>query len=283
MSIKPPRNNIQVSPNKTFAGKTETGRVGCKHCKSHNVVKWGNSGDKQRYRCNECGRTFCDDGAFPGMRTNARIISSSLELYFDGLSLAKISRHIWRSHGIRISRITVWNWIQKYVPMVKSLVKRFVPDAISSWHCDETLVKVKGAWNYFWDGIDYESRFIVMGMLTPGRTTADAKRFFLGAKGQVGFRSPSLIVTDGCGVYEKGVSKHFWGKVRMGDCKYIRKPGLRAREGKMSNNIIERFHNTLKERVKTMRWFKSFKGAGNALDGFVIQYNFLRPHMALGG
>lgn len=69
----------------------------------------------------------------------------------------------------------------------------------------------------------------------------------------------------------------------MGDCKYVRKPGLRAREGKMSNNIIERFHNTLKERVKTTRWFKSHDGANNALDGFEIQYNFLRPHTALGG
>lgn len=243
----------------TFAGKTETGRIGCKHCQSHKVAKWGMNNGKQRYRCSECGRTFCDDGAFPGIRTNARIISSSLELYFDGLSLVKISRHIWRAHGIKISRIIVWNWIQKYVPVVKALGKRFVPDAVSSWHCDETVVKVKvkGAWNYFWDGIDYETRFIVMGMLTEGRTINDAKRFFSGAKEQVGFRSPSMNITDCCGVYEKGVSKHFWGKLRMGDCKYVRKPGLRAREGKMSNNIIERFHNALKERFKTTRWFKS--------------------------
>ena len=47
--------------------------------------------------------------------------------------------------------------------------------------------------------------------------------------------------------------------------------------------MIERFHNTIKERAKSTRWFKSDDGAENWLDGFVIQHNFLRPHMALDG
>ena len=51
----------------------------------------------------------------------------------------------------------------------------------------------------------------------------------------------------------------------------------------MSNNIIERFHNTLKERFKVTRGFGSTEGAENWLDGFVIQYNFIREHMSLDG
>jgi transposase-like protein len=58
---------------------------------------------------------------------------------------------------------------------------------------------------------------------------------------------------------------------------------LRARDSKLSNNIIERFHNTLKERIKVMRGFGSGKGAENVLYGFVIQYNFMRPHTTLYG
>jgi len=56
---------------------------------------------------------------------------------------------------------------------------------------------------------------------------------------------------------------------------------LKARDGKLSNNIIERFHNTVKERYKVLRGYGSFGGAMNMLDGFVIQYNFLRPHTSL--
>ncbi len=58
---------------------------------------------------------------------------------------------------------------------------------------------------------------------------------------------------------------------------------MNAKDGKLSNNVIERFHNTLKERIKIMRGFGSEKGAENVLDGFVIQYNFMRPHTTLRG
>ena len=51
----------------------------------------------------------------------------------------------------------------------------------------------------------------------------------------------------------------------------------------MSNNVIERFHNTVKERIKIMRGFGSKKGAINCLDGFTIHYNFIRKHMGLNG
>jgi len=53
--------------------------------------------------------------------------------------------------------------------------------------------------------------------------------------------------------------------------------------GELSNNIIERFHNTLKDRIKILRGYGCFQGARNSLDGFVIQYNFLRRHMSLIG
>jgi putative transposase len=245
------------------------------------VAKWGTSEGKQRYRCNSCGHTFCDDGAFPGMRTSAKAISAALEMYFDGLSLAKVARALRKAFGVFVSRITIWNWIQKYVPKVKGLVNRLVVDACHSWHVDETVVKVKGEMFWFWDGIDYDTRFVVNGMLTESRGKKEAMRFFKGARSQVGGVAPILVVTDGCGAYKKGISKNFWDKIRMGACKVIRRPGLKARDGKLSNNVIERFHNTIKERYKVLRGYGSYGGAANMLDGFVIQYNFLRPHMSL--
>ena len=283
MSIRPPRNNIKLEPNKTFAGRTETGHVGCKFCKSHQVVKNGKRGEKQLYRCKACGRQFIDNECFPRMRTSARAISVAIESYFDGLSLAKVVSLLRRVYGIVVDRSTVWRWIQKYVPLVKKMVSQFTVDATSSWHADETAVKVKGKIHWFWDGIDYDTRFIVMGLLTRSRSIPNARKFFLGAKAQVGGEAPKVIVTDGCGAYRKGVTKAFWRKVQLGECTLIQKEGLRARVGKLSNNVIERFHNTLKDRVKTLRGFGGREGASNALDGFVIQYNYLRKHTALAG
>jgi transposase-like protein len=283
LNIKPPSNHIKLEPNKTFAGRTETGHIGCKFCKSSQVVKNGKRNGKQFYRCKICGKQFVDNGCFPRMRVGAKAMSVAIESYFDGLSLAKVVNLLRRAYGIVVNRATVWRWIQKYVPLVKKLVSKFEVDATSSWHADETAVKVKGRLHWFWDGIDYDSRFIVMGQLTRRRSVANARKFFLGAKAQVGGEAPEVIVTDGCGSYRKGVTKAFWRKVQLGECTLIQKQGLRARMGRLSNNIIERFHNTLKDRVKTLRGFGSRGGASNALDGFILQYNFLRRHMSLAG
>ena len=49
----------------------------------------------------------------------------------------------------------------------------------------------------------------------------------------------------------------------------------------INTNIIERFHGTLKDRTKVIRGFKTIDTANLILDGFLIHYNFFRPHMTL--
>ena len=48
-----------------------------------------------------------------------------------------------------------------------------------------------------------------------------------------------------------------------------------------TNNRIERLNGALKERVKVQRGWKSKKSA--LAEGQRIQYNFVKPHMALDG
>ena len=48
-------------------------------------------------------------------------------------------------------------------------------------------------------------------------------------------------------------------------------------------NVIERFHSTLKQRTNIMRGLKSIESAELILGGFVIYYNYFRPHMTLKG
>ncbi len=58
-----------------------------------------------------------------------------------------------------------------------------------------------------------------------------------------------------------------------------RVPSIRARE---SNNKIERFHGTEKERTKVMRAFDNLSGASGIAEGFRVHYNLVREHQALG-
>ncbi len=49
-----------------------------------------------------------------------------------------------------------------------------------------------------------------------------------------------------------------------------------------NTNLIERFHGTLKARIKVMRGLKKPETALEILDGWLVHYNFFRPHESLG-
>lgn len=44
---------------------------------------------------------------------------------------------------------------------------------------------------------------------------------------------------------------------------------------------IERFHGTLKQRTKVMRGLKNIESALDFINGWLVYYNYLRPHEAL--
>jgi len=48
-----------------------------------------------------------------------------------------------------------------------------------------------------------------------------------------------------------------------------------------NTQMIERFHETLKQRTKVMRGLKNIESARDFLDGWLVHYNYLRPHTAL--
>lgn len=58
-----------------------------------------------------------------------------------------------------------------------------------------------------------------------------------------------------------------------------RVPSIRA---KLSNNKIERYHGTEKQRFKVMRAFDGVAGASVLSEGHRVHYNLVREHEALG-
>jgi hypothetical protein len=83
------------------------------------------------------------------------------------------------------------------------------------------------------------------------------------------------VFTDKLQAYTDGVELA-WGA----DTKHIPSKGFVV---PMNTNIIERFHGNLKDRTKVMRGFKSIKTAKLILDGWLVHYNFFRPHETLKG
>ncbi len=82
----------------------------------------------------------------------------------------------------------------------------------------------------------------------------------------VEYRSTTAVVSPGWSA---------WGA----DTKHI--PSKRF-ETPMNTNIIEGFHGTLKDRTKVMRGLRKIKTVRILLDGWLVHYNFFRPHESLG-
>lgn len=82
---------------------------------------------------------------------------------------------------------------------------------------------------------------------------------------------PDTVHTDSLRHYNSGV-KVFPSAKRVQNC------GISKRE---NNNRIERMNGTLRERVEVQRGWKTPKTP--LAEGNRIQYNFVKPHMALAG
>lgn len=252
--------------------------MNCKFCGGVKVIRWGKAGGVQNYRCTGCGHRFRENGKFVRMRTGEKVIVAALDLYFEGLSIRKVRRQIAQVFGVRISHMTVWRWLVKYSELVSTFTSTLTPELSGEWHVDETAVKVKGEERWFWDCIDHDTRFLVATHLSEDRSVETVVDFL--RKTARNRPRPQTITTDGLQSYHNGINKVYYSNYRERKVIHQRAPGLRARR---HNNPIERFHNTLKERYKIMRTFKTDRTGEAILEGFVAHYNFVRRHTALDG
>src|SRR5699024_3741153 len=61
---------------------------------------------------------------------------------------------ILRDRGIIIHHTTVMRWVHHYGPLFKLLWRKQRDTHSQSWRVDETYIKIKGRWHYFYRAID---------------------------------------------------------------------------------------------------------------------------------
>jgi transposase-like protein len=251
--------------------------MGCKFCGSDRTIKNGQVNGKQLYRCKDCKHQYLDNGAFARMRTKTEVVSCALNLYYDGLSTWKISRQIAKIFMIDVSAVAVWKWVMKYSEFVSDYVSTLRPQLSGKYHHDETEIKVGGADRYFWETIDSDTRFLVAHLLGQSRSSKDAKQVFRQALEK---QRPTALFTDGSFAYDEAFKKVYWTRYKNAKVEWVRRVGIRARE---TNNVVERLHGTLGDRLRPTRGLKRDGTAKKWLDGYVVNYNFVKPHITLRG
>lgn len=253
--------------------------MSCKYCLSETVKPAGSMRGKKMVKCLSCGKRFIDNNNLPSMRVNKHAIVTAMSMYFEGLSARKVSRQLESIYGEKVSQVTVWKWVRKYSILVSEYVKTLSPQLGGRWHHDETVIRCEAQNQWFWETIDEDTRFLVASHLSETRSLEDTIAVFKQALETAKSRPQALFV-DGSMQYDAAFNRVFYSRYKVSKVELVKRIGIRSRE---TNNIVERLHETVKERTRPMRGFKNQDSAREILNGYVVNYNFARPHLALKG
>jgi transposase-like protein len=276
-----------LPPDTCFAemGKVHTAEpqvITCPRCGSEETMKYGTESGVQQYICSKCRSKFNAKGAPKWLHTPANQVAAALAMFYDGLSFADVSRRLYQDYGNYVNPSTVYRWMQRYTKEAIAAFSGYRANTGKIWAADETMLGVRGSKTkegsnntiWFWDVIDEDSRFLLASHMSQTRTIGDAEALFTQAR-QRAINAPRFIVTDKLRAYLDGIERVFGSEVL-----HIQSQGMAT---STHNNSVERFHGTIKERTKVMRDLKSRESAKLIMDGWLVHYNFFRPHMGLNG
>jgi len=273
MNITTPNKSIIEAVDKPFC---------CTHCGSENYIKYGKNNGKQIYKCRDCNRKFVDNLFFENLKANPKIICLTLDLYFKGVSLRKISDHLKQFHDLEIAHTTLFYWIEKYIDIMDNYVSQFKPKLGNVWHVDEMMIDINGDWYYLWNVMDKFTRFHLASVISKERKIKNARKAFQVAKQRSHNDKPRCIITDGLQSYNKAINKEFHTVKK--ETIHIGNVGIRGKKfknTKFDNNLIERLQGTVRDRNKTQRGLK--KEESIFVKGHQLYYNFIKPHETLNG
>jgi len=245
----------------------------CKYCSSSNLVLYGKQKNTQQWWCKDCKRKFSGTLSLPKMRSPVAHVGSAVQQYYNGMSLNAICRNIDQQYGYKPNNSTIYRWVDEFTDRAIRETKDIHPKVGDTWIADETVIKVGGVNYWFWDCIDAESRYLLASRMVTTRGTRDARALMELAEERAG-KTPKVVITDKLKSYLDGIEMAFGSdtKHRQGS----------PFDVDTSTNLIERFQGSLKDRTKILRGLKKPETARRFLEGWLVHYNFFRPHEGIG-
>lgn len=235
----------------------------CKRCGGQNFYRngKGKKGDR-RLRCRTCNFRFVWTSDLPRRRFFSSVVSFAIELYTDlkkAFSLAGIVEILRRVFNVIVSREGVRQWVLTANKQISPREMR-VP---TTWHVDETYIKIKG--EGFWLWIVYDKIGVLSWHISKKRKIIEARKVLRAAMLIAGVQ-PKRIITDGLGQYVYAIKKEIGWNYR------IQKKNHVVSSGVGRNWFIERLNKEIKRRLS---WFGSFQSLTGASAFFALWFYHL--------
>lgn len=195
--------------------------------------------------------------SFKGRHFQREIILQCVRWYCAYSLSYRDIEEIMIERGFQIDHSTLQRWVNHYAPQLEQAFKQKKKRPGGRWRMDETYVKVKGQWKYFYRAVDKQGNTIDF-LLTARRNKKAALRFFVKAIGRNG--KPGLINIDKSGANTAAIKQYnrdHKKRIKIRQCKYL-------------NNIIEQDHRHIKRITRPMLGFKNFHSAQNTLAGIEL-------------
>jgi len=209
---------------------------------------------------------------FKGSHFPQDVILMSLRWYVAYPLSYRHVEELLEERGIRVDHATVNRWVVKYAPTLEAKFRKTKKPIGKSWRMDETYIKVKGQWTYYYRAVDKQNQTVDF-FLSPTRDTRAAFAFFTKAMESSG--QPEKVNMDKSGANVAGLEQI--NRELPEDSK------VTIRQVKYLNNLIEQDHRGIKRIVKPMLGFKSFICAIATLAGIELYHMIRKGQNAING
>ena len=184
------------------------------------------------------------------------IILLNVRWYLKYALIYKNLEEIMAERGIKVDHTTIMRWVHQYSPEIEKKIRRHLRPTNDSWRVDETYIKVKSKWKYFYRAVDSNGDTIDF-MLSAKRNRKAAKRFFKKTLNSNHNQIPRVITVDKNPAYPPAIDELINDKILP--------INVGIRQIKYLNNIIEQDHRSIKRIVNPMLGFQSFQTANKTI------------------
>ncbi|MPY24517.1 IS6 family transposase [Shewanella sp. YLB-07] len=200
---------------------------------------------------------------FSGRHYPQNIIMRALRYYLAYKLSYREIEEIFSERNIHFDHSTLNRWVIKYAPQLEAMFRRRKRRVSGSWRMDETYIKVKGKWVYYYRAVD-KFGAIIDFYLSETRDEPAARAFFNKAINQHGL--PEKVVIDKSGANAAALesinirlwlSGHMLFMIEVLAIKYL-------------NNIVEQSHRKVKGKMHQCLGWKSWEGTESTLAGFEL-------------
>src|ERR1043166_3002919 len=187
------------------------------------------------------------------------------------LSLRDV-KELMAERGVAVDHTTIWRWAQAYGPELYRRLQGEVKRKSSTWHMDETFIRIAGQWMYLFRAVDAHGQTVDF-YLSETRDREAAKVFLQKALANRDNRPPHVFARDGLRSYPAAI-RELQAEGRVA-------PRCRQRTRRYANSRIESDHRHIKRRLRAMHGPRTAATAWAVIQG-VEAAHMIRKGQVLG-